>query len=189
MKSPQQIVSYLQFLSSYSEISLLRRSGIKQVSNHGNSSMVLYRFLDSNFMYNGNSLIFFTDLTSWLLSVLSMVQILFNKAVLDQMKFPYPMFLTTWHMFVATILTQIMARTTSMLPGVKEVEHQPLSFRSFFKFVLNCFVCFRKKLIALRLEIRFCLCRCASLSVWFYRISLTFISLCHISRYYLQFLL
>lgn len=46
--------------------------------------------------------------------------ILFNKAVLDQLKFPYPMFLTTWHMFLATILTQIMSRTTNMLPGVKE---------------------------------------------------------------------
>lgn len=30
------------------------------------------------------------------------------------------MFLTTWHMFLATILTQIMSRTTNMLPGVKE---------------------------------------------------------------------
>lgn len=45
---------------------------------------------------------------------------MFNKAVLDQLKFPYPMFLTTWHMFLATILTQIMSRTTNMLPGVKE---------------------------------------------------------------------
>eukprot|EP01031_Cornospumella_fuschlensis_P042434 gene42434-51839_t len=46
--------------------------------------------------------------------------ILFNKAVLDQLKFPYPMFLTTWHMVLATILTQIMSKTTNMLPGVKE---------------------------------------------------------------------
>jgi hypothetical protein len=53
-------------------------------------------------------------------------QILFNKAVLDQLKFPYPMFLTTWHMALATILTQIMSKTTSMLPGVKEVT---FSFR------------------------------------------------------------
>lgn len=49
------------------------------------------------------------------------VQILFNKAVLDQLKFPYPMFLTTWHMFFATIMTQVLSRTTNMLPGVKEV--------------------------------------------------------------------
>lgn len=51
------------------------------------------------------------------------LQILFNKAVLDQLKFPFPMFLTTWHMVLATILTQIMSKTTSMLPGVKEVSH------------------------------------------------------------------
>jgi len=46
--------------------------------------------------------------------------ILFNKAVLDQFEFPYPMFLTTWHMFFATIMTQIMARTSNWLPGVRE---------------------------------------------------------------------
>lgn len=57
----------------------------------------------------------------------SVCQILFNKAVLDQLKFPFPMFLTTWHMFLAMVLTQIMSKTTSMLPGVKEV-------------VLNCHI-------------------------------------------------
>jgi len=46
--------------------------------------------------------------------------ILFNKAVLDQLKFPFPMFLTTWHMVLATFLTQVMSRTTNMLPGVRE---------------------------------------------------------------------
>ena len=40
--------------------------------------------------------------------------------MLDQFNFPYPMFLTTWHMAVATCLTQIMSRTTQMLPGVRE---------------------------------------------------------------------
>jgi hypothetical protein len=51
-------------------------------------------------------------------------KILFNKAVLDQMDFPYPMFLTTWHMFLAMILTQVMSKTTNMLPGVKEVSEE-----------------------------------------------------------------
>eukprot|EP01038_Epipyxis_sp_PR26KG_P008113 gene8113-10988_t len=51
---------------------------------------------------------------------ISCTMILFNKAVLDQMKFPFPMFLTTWHMFFATVMTQIMSATTNMLPGVKE---------------------------------------------------------------------
>ena len=52
---------------------------------------------------------------------------MFNKAVLDQMKFPFPMFLTTWHMTLATILTQIMARTTNMLPAVHEVSNIPIN--------------------------------------------------------------
>jgi len=56
-------------------------------------------------------------------------QILFNKAVLDQLKFPYPMFLTTWHMLLATFLTQIMSRTTNMLPGVKEVSEFYAAYR------------------------------------------------------------
>jgi drug/metabolite transporter (DMT)-like permease len=51
---------------------------------------------------------------------ISCTMILFNKAVLDQLKFPYPMFLTTWHMVFATVCTQIMAQATNMLPGVKE---------------------------------------------------------------------
>lgn len=31
------------------------------------------------------------------------------------------MFLTTWHMVFATVITQCMSKTTEMLPGVKEV--------------------------------------------------------------------
>ena len=62
-------------------------------------------------------------LQAWLYIVfwisVSCTMILFNKAVLDQMEFPYPMFLTTWHMFFATVMTQIMARTSNWLPGVK----------------------------------------------------------------------
>jgi hypothetical protein len=38
------------------------------------------------------------------------------------MDFPFPMFLTTWHMCLATILTQMMSRYTNMLPGVREVR-------------------------------------------------------------------
>jgi drug/metabolite transporter (DMT)-like permease len=36
------------------------------------------------------------------------------------MNFAFPMFLTCWHMTLATILTQIMSRTTSMLPAVQD---------------------------------------------------------------------
>ena len=63
-------------------------------------------------------------LQAWLYIVfwisVSCTMILFNKAVLDQMEFPFPMVLTTWHMFFATVMTQIMARTSNWLPGVKE---------------------------------------------------------------------
>lgn len=48
--------------------------------------------------------------------------ILFNKSVLDTFDFPFPMFLTTWHMLLSSLLTQVMSRTTTMLPGVAEVE-------------------------------------------------------------------
>jgi len=51
---------------------------------------------------------------------ISCSMILFNKAVLSEMNFAFPMFLTTWHMTLATVLTQIMARTTDMLPSVSE---------------------------------------------------------------------
>lgn len=46
---------------------------------------------------------------------------MFNKAVLSSYDFPYPIFLTTWHMILSTILTQVLSRTTNLLPGVKEV--------------------------------------------------------------------
>lgn len=50
----------------------------------------------------------------------SCTMILFNKAVLSVLNFPFPMFLTAWHMFFGTVLTQILSRYTDMLPGVKE---------------------------------------------------------------------
>ena len=52
---------------------------------------------------------------------------MFNKAVLDQLKFPYPMFLTTWHMTLATVLTQLLSKTTKMLPGVTEVNNNNIT--------------------------------------------------------------
>lgn len=61
---------------------------------------------------------------SWVYIVIwisvSCAMIFFNKFVLDQLKFPFPMFLCTWHMVLATVLTRIMASTTNMLPGVRD---------------------------------------------------------------------
>lgn len=54
----------------------------------------------------------------WITCSCSMI--LFNKFVLDSLKFPFPMFLCTWHMVLATIITRIMSKSTNMLPSVKE---------------------------------------------------------------------
>ena len=50
------------------------------------------------------------------------IQILFNKAVLSTLEFPFPMFLVTWHMVLSTVMTQILSRTTNLLPAVGEVS-------------------------------------------------------------------
>lgn len=57
-------------------------------------------------------------LVTWI--SLSICMILMNKAILSPWHFGYPFFLTAWHMFLSTVITQIMSRTTNMLPGVKE---------------------------------------------------------------------
>lgn len=56
------------------------------------------------------------------LSLILFEKIIFNKAVMSSFNFPFPMFLTLWHMSLATIMTQILSRTTSLLPSVAEVK-------------------------------------------------------------------
>lgn len=53
---------------------------------------------------------------------LSSSVILYNKAILYDLKFPYPIFLTTWHLTFATIGTRIMLRTTHLLDGVYTLQ-------------------------------------------------------------------
>ncbi|KAG5920611.1 hypothetical protein E4U42_006152 [Claviceps africana] len=48
--------------------------------------------------------------------------ILFNKWVLDTLNFRYPVILTTYHLTFATVVTQLMARFTSLLDGRKTVK-------------------------------------------------------------------
>ncbi|KAK6346950.1 hypothetical protein TWF696_007046 [Orbilia brochopaga] len=51
--------------------------------------------------------------------------ILFNKKILDKEKgldFPFPIFLTTWHLVFATIATQVLAKTSKLLDGLKTVN-------------------------------------------------------------------
>ncbi|KAK0626652.1 triose-phosphate transporter family-domain-containing protein [Immersiella caudata] len=53
---------------------------------------------------------------------LSNTTILFNKWLIDNRGFKYPATLTCWHLIFATISTQILARTTSLLDGRKTVK-------------------------------------------------------------------
>lgn len=53
---------------------------------------------------------------------LSSSVILFNKWILDTAGFHYPIVLTTWHLAFATVMTQILARTTTLLDGRKTVK-------------------------------------------------------------------
>ncbi|KAK2812769.1 hypothetical protein FQN50_001098 [Emmonsiellopsis sp. PD_5] len=59
---------------------------------------------------------------SWI--TLSGSVILFNKKLLDSRKniFPFPIILTTWHLAFASLMTQILARTTTLLDGRKKVK-------------------------------------------------------------------
>ena len=54
---------------------------------------------------------------------LSCVMILLNKAILSTMGLHYPLFLTSWHMFLTAIVTRIMSKvpyTSGMLPAVAD---------------------------------------------------------------------
>jgi len=53
---------------------------------------------------------------------LSSSVILFNKWILSTLEFKYPILLTSWHLVFATVMTQIMARTTTLLDGRKKVK-------------------------------------------------------------------
>ncbi|MCJ1473690.1 hypothetical protein MMC13_002341 [Lambiella insularis] len=48
--------------------------------------------------------------------------ILFNKWILDTAGFRFPIILTTWHLAFGTLMTQILARTTTLLDGRKKVK-------------------------------------------------------------------
>lgn len=59
--------------------------------------------------------------------------------------FHYPFFLTTWHCFLATILTQILAKTTKLLPAVNEGK---VSVSDFTRKVVPVAVLFSYGLVA-----------------------------------------
>lgn len=70
-------------------------------------------------------------IATWI--ALSSSVILFNKWILDTAKFQYPIFLTSWHLGFATLMTQIMARTTNMLDSRKKV---PMTGRVYLRAIV-----------------------------------------------------
>ncbi|KAK7414696.1 hypothetical protein QQX98_006464 [Neonectria punicea] len=68
------------------------------------------------------SWIFFSNLT-----------ILFNKWLIDTAGFRYPIILTTWHLVFATVATQLLARTTTLLDSRHAL---PLSRRLYVRTIL-----------------------------------------------------
>ncbi|KXL45798.1 hypothetical protein M433DRAFT_88821, partial [Acidomyces richmondensis BFW] len=75
---------------------------------------------------------------------LSSSVIIFNKWILDTAKFHYPIFLTTWHLAFATIMTQLMARFTTMLDSRKKV---PMTGRVYLRTIVPIGVMFSLSLI------------------------------------------
>ncbi|CAK3909691.1 sugar phosphate phosphate translocator [Lecanosticta acicola] len=75
---------------------------------------------------------------------LSSSLIIFNKWILDTAKFHYPIILTTYHLAFATVMTQILARTTTMLDGRKKV---PMTGRVYLRAIMPIGLMFSLSLI------------------------------------------
>lgn len=48
--------------------------------------------------------------------------ILYNKYVFSSLDFPYPVFLTTWHLTFSAVATRVLQRTTTLVDGAKDIE-------------------------------------------------------------------
>ncbi|EME42489.1 hypothetical protein DOTSEDRAFT_73355 [Dothistroma septosporum NZE10] len=75
---------------------------------------------------------------------LSSSVIIFNKWILDTAGFRYPIVLTTWHLAFATLMTQIMARTTKSLDGRKKV---PMTGKIYLRAIMPIGLMFSLSLI------------------------------------------
>ncbi|KAK7567773.1 hypothetical protein IWX91DRAFT_333218 [Phyllosticta citricarpa] len=75
---------------------------------------------------------------------LSSSVIVFNKWILDTAGFRYPIFLTTWHLTFATIMTQSLARFTSVLDSRKKV---PMNGRVYLRAIVPIGIFFSLSLI------------------------------------------
>ncbi|KAF5236669.1 hypothetical protein FAUST_6465 [Fusarium austroamericanum] len=70
--------------------------------------------------------------------------ILFNKWLIDTAGFRYPIILTTWHLVFATIATQLLARTTTLLDSRHAL---PLSRRLYVRTILPIGVLYSASLV------------------------------------------
>ncbi|PNS17497.1 hypothetical protein CAC42_8040 [Sphaceloma murrayae] len=75
---------------------------------------------------------------------LSSSVILFNKWILDTAGFRFPIVLTTWHLGFATLMTQILARFTSVLDSRKKV---PMTGRIYLRAIVPIGLMFSLSLI------------------------------------------
>ena len=83
-------------------------------------------------------------ITTWI--GLSSSVIIFNKYILDPKKgnFQFPIFLTTWHLVFATVMTQLLARFTTILDSRKKV---PMTGRVYLRAIVPIGVFFSLSLI------------------------------------------
>ncbi|KAF9765591.1 hypothetical protein IL306_002098 [Fusarium sp. DS 682] len=70
--------------------------------------------------------------------------ILFNKWLIDTAGFRYPIILTTWHLVFATIATQLLARTTSLLDSRHSL---PITRRLYIRTILPIGVLYSASLV------------------------------------------
>lgn len=77
---------------------------------------------------------------------LSSSVIVFNKYILskDKLNFQFPIFLTTWHLVFATVMTQILARFTTILDSRKKV---PMTGRVYLRAIVPIGIFFSMSLI------------------------------------------
>ncbi|RSH88602.1 hypothetical protein EHS25_002829 [Saitozyma podzolica] len=52
----------------------------------------------------------------------SITVILYNKYVFSNLNFPFPTFLTTWHLAFSAVATRVLQRTTTLVDGAKDIE-------------------------------------------------------------------
>ncbi|KAL5600991.1 hypothetical protein BROUX41_005822 [Berkeleyomyces rouxiae] len=70
--------------------------------------------------------------------------IIMNKWILDTLNFRFPVLLTTYHLSFATVMTQLMSRTTNLLDGRKKINMTP---EVYMRGIVPIGVCFSLSLI------------------------------------------